>query len=98
MEQRTYCTNEKEKFTKRAPLTGRDHVGHTTGHPGPLEDLSIFDNASNEFDLKWGEWLSGFHSFRQVTEVNLGQVRSDSGWVTLGPDLTTHLVVLWMGH
>ena len=29
-----------------------------------------------------GEWPSGLNSFRQVTEVKLGRVRSDSGWVT----------------
>ena len=30
----------------------------------------------------WGEWPSGLYSFRQVTEVKLGRVRSDCGWVT----------------
>ena len=30
-----------------------------------------------------GEWLSGLYSLRQVTEVKLGRVRSNSGWVTL---------------
>ena len=29
-----------------------------------------------------GEWLSGLYSLRQVTEVKLGRVRSDFGWVT----------------
>ena len=29
-----------------------------------------------------GEWPSGLYSLRQVTEVKLGRVRSDSGWVT----------------
>ena len=29
-----------------------------------------------------GEWPSGLYSLRQVTEVNLGRVRSDFGWVT----------------
>ena len=28
------------------------------------------------------EWPSGLHSLRQVTEVKLGRVRSNSGWVT----------------
>ena len=32
----------------------------------------------------WGEWPSGSHSFCQVTEVKLGRVRSNSGWVTSG--------------
>ena len=31
----------------------------------------------------WGEWPSGLNSSRQVTEVKLGRVRSNSGWVTL---------------
>ena len=30
----------------------------------------------------WGEWPSGLYSLRQVTEVKLGRVRSDFGWVT----------------
>ena len=29
-----------------------------------------------------GEWPSGLNSLRQVTEVKLGRVRSDFGWVT----------------
>ena len=29
-----------------------------------------------------GEWPGGLNSFRQVTEVKLGRVRSNSGWVT----------------
>ena len=28
------------------------------------------------------EWPSGLYSLRQVTEVKLGRVRSNSGWVT----------------
>ena len=30
-----------------------------------------------------GEWPSGLYSLRQVTEVKLGRVRSDFGWVTI---------------
>ena len=30
---------------------------------------------------KLGEWPSGLYSLRQVTEVKLGRVMSDSGWV-----------------
>ena len=30
-----------------------------------------------------GEWPGGLNIFRQVTEIKLGLVRSDSGWVTL---------------
>ena len=29
-----------------------------------------------------GEWPSGLYFLRQVTEVKLGRVRSDFGWVT----------------
>ena len=32
--------------------------------------------------ILWGEWPSGLYSLRQVTEVKLGRVRSDFGWVT----------------
>ena len=28
-----------------------------------------------------GEWPNGLYSLRQVTEVKLGRVRSDFGWV-----------------
>ena len=35
--------------------------------------------SSNE---RGGEWPSGLYSLRQVTEVKLGRVRSDFGWVT----------------
>ena len=48
-----------------------------------------------------GEWPSGLNSFRQETEVKLGRVRSNSGWVTSEPrrpDLTTHLIVLRKGR
>ena len=31
---------------------------------------------------KRGEWPSGLNSSRQVTEVKLGRMRSNSGWVT----------------
>ena len=33
-------------------------------------------------NFSWGEWPSGLDSFRQVTEVKLGRVSSNSGWVT----------------
>ena len=29
-----------------------------------------------------GEWPNGLYSLRQVTEVKLGRMRSDFGWVT----------------
>ena len=37
---------------------------------------------SKHVDLSRGEWPSGLYSLRQVTEVELGRVRSDFGWVT----------------
>ena len=36
-------------------------------------------SATNE-----GEWSNGLNSFRQVTEVKLGRVGSNSEWVTSG--------------
>ena len=33
--------------------------------------------------ISWGEWPSGINSFHQVTEVKLGRVRSNCGWMTL---------------
>ena len=39
--------------------------------------------ASTFSDVRAGEeWPSGLYNLRQVTEVKLGRVRSDSGWVT----------------
>ena len=35
-----------------------------------------------EWLIQRGEWPSGLYSLRQVTEVKLGRVRSDFGWVT----------------
>ena len=46
----------------------------------PLNYLLNYERYDNE---TWrGEWLSGLYSLRQVTEVKLGRVRSDFGWVT----------------
>ena len=42
------------------------------------------------------EWPSGLKSFRQVPEVKLGRVRSDSGWVLGG--LTSHLTLSSFGR
>ena len=35
------------------------------------------------FGSRRGEWPSGLNSFRQVTKVKFGRVRSNSGCVTL---------------
>ena len=38
--------------------------------------------AECEWPSLRGEWPSGLNSLRQVTEVKLGRVRSNSRWVT----------------
>ena len=43
------------------------------------DDYSI--TLINYSDLR-EEWTSGSYILRQVTEVKLGRVRSNSGWVT----------------
>ena len=55
----------------------------------PLIHFSITDSARSLFfgspgmmSLR-GESPNGLYSLRQVTEVKLGRVRSDSGWVNL---------------
>ena len=46
-----------------------------------------------DIGLQVCEWPDGLHSFRQVTQVKLSRVRSNSGWMTSRRhDLTTHLV------
>ena len=40
------------------------------------------DLIKGPFRILRGEWASGLYSLRQVTEVKLGRVGSDSGWVT----------------
>ena len=48
----------------------------------------IFENPQNRLNLGHsrpllrGEWPSGLYSPRQVTEIKLGRMRSNSGWVT----------------
>ena len=37
----------------------------------------------HRYFLSHGEWPSGLNSSRQVTEVKLGRVRSNSEWVAL---------------
>ena len=41
-----------------------------------------FTSIVQPFTSMRGEWPSGLYSLRQVTEVKLGRVRSDFGWVT----------------
>ena len=44
--------------------------------------LRNFSKAEFTYTSLRGEWPSGLYSLRQVTEVKLGRVRSDFGWVT----------------
>ena len=45
--------------------------------------LNNGNSQISQSDWYWrGEWPSGLYSLRQVTEVKLGRVRSDFGWVT----------------
>ena len=47
--------------------------------------LSLFETkySNKQFEqYDVSEWPSGLYSLRQVTEVKLGRVRSDFGWVT----------------
>ena len=40
------------------------------------------DLTKGPFRILRGEWPSGLYSLRQVTDVKLGRVGSDSGWMT----------------
>ena len=44
--------------------------------------LNLTFVSSESHCISRGEWPSGLNSLRQVTEVKLGRVRSDFGWVT----------------
>ena len=48
----------------------------------PLTLTTDVDVDQHVDHFQWGKWPSGLYSFRQVTEVKLGRVRSDFGWVT----------------
>ena len=41
-----------------------------------------FTHSKQDSNFMRGEWPSGLNSLRQVTEVKLGRMRSDFGWVT----------------
>ena len=48
-------------------------------------ETPLSENQGKHSKLKfglWDDWPSGLYSLRQVTEVKLGRVRSDFGWVT----------------
>ena len=42
----------------------------------------VYKQLQAVLEFSRGEWPSGLYSLRQVTEVKLGRVRSDFGWVT----------------
>ena len=46
-----------------------------------MQSFLPLKNSDQNVRLR-GEWPSGLYSLRQVTEVKLGRVRSDFGWVT----------------
>ena len=57
------------------------------GPKGPLPSpvnccIYTATEVSGRIAVLRGEWPSGLYSLRQVTEVKLGRVRSDFGWVT----------------
>ena len=54
-----------------------EQSGRVGSIPGRTHHLSVMTRGLR------GEWLSALYSLRQVTEVKLGRMRSDSGWVTL---------------
>ena len=57
-------------------------------YPAWQNDLRRKNNRLNDFELD--EWPSDLYSLHQVTEVKLGRVRSDSGWMTSeGHNVTT---------
>ena len=55
-------------------MSVKDHSCHISKNRLALRHILI--------DRRRGEWPSGLYSLRQVTEVKLGRVRSDFGWVT----------------
>ena len=65
--------NSKSKFGKnyKKPISQEN-----------ILDVEAYLMNGMETLKSWGEWPSGLYSLRQVTEVKLGRVRSDFGWVT----------------
>ena len=48
-----------------------------------MSDLYVLSIVWHDIRLSLrGEWPSGLYSLRQVTEVKLGRVRLNTGWVT----------------
>ena len=49
---------------------------------GPIPNSYESPCKETRYQEMRGEWPNGLYSLRQVTEVKLGRVRSNSGWVT----------------
>ena len=49
---------------------------------GCVKKLHLKDRYIQMVAVMRGEWPSGLNSFRQVNDVKLGRVKSNSGWVT----------------
>ena len=72
---------QKNLWLAKNPLARRWFLG---------EGIFVFISTASDFphnhsvsrDVRLREWPSGLYSLRQVTEVKLGRVRSDFGWVT----------------
>ena len=78
----------QKKIYKGVPVTR--HQSHKPFSPNVLQhvtrssQLSTYHNTRFKDIVKHrqGDWPSGLNSSRQVTEVKLGRMRSNSGWVT----------------
>ena len=65
------------------PDSQRGHQNLQENQGGATKILSnVFKCLPTPLNVLRGEWPSGLYSLRQVTEVKLGRVRSDFGWVT----------------
>ena len=67
------CYGLRKKKNFKIPRVKTENARNSTRLRGPIIWNSLDD---------LGEWPSGLYSFHQVTEVKLGRVGSNSGWVT----------------
>ena len=76
------CSSRLEGFT----ISYNYQMVLFVNHILPIGGIRVFEDSwSGICSPAWqyrGEWPSGLYSLRQVTEVKLGRVRSNSGWVT----------------
>ena len=66
----------------RNPTCDSNNARKRIWHVGTLARLARLAHNLADSLFTRGEWPSGLYSLRQVTEVKLGRVRSDFGWVT----------------